>query len=517
MSAWTPAGKGGSAARGDRGQPVRFMGMVWALWSTCLLSATGGAGALPALSQFELQLSLAVESGYGVVPLTLPLAVYQHARSADLSDVRVFNGQGQAVPFAWVDWFPSAGAAASSPVRNATRQFPLHGPDAGVAAPTALPLRLEFESGGALRSVDVGRERGSARTPAELRSLVLDLLPPNATARLQTLHFTLPSGFDAEYRALLAIDRSEDLRWWTPVAQAPLTWLRDASGTSLVQDIALLPAGTGRFARLRWLEGVPLVFANVEARWQAPDRRDPEPPLLIQRFEGQPGRQPGDWIYAVPPALSAQQLGVELPEANTVLPVAIGRYLGNAGPDGRNAVDGVPRFQVWLRSTFYRLDYQGRERRSGLLQIAPLTQSPWVMRAETTSLPARAPLLELRWTPRTLLFNTRGGGPFILAAGAPVSVAREWPDAALRPEQVAPGFHIDELLQLVPARVGVRLSAHAPATRVVDVQPAADVDAALRRKWILWAVLVGGVGVLLILSWRLYRQTQKQMPPADGP
>lgn len=517
MSAWRRRGCGPAAARVHHAQPPRPIAMAWALVCSGLLSGSGSAASLPAVAQFELQLSLEVEPGYGVVPLTLPLAVYQHARSANLSDVRVFNGQGQSVPFAWVEWTPLASAAAPPPPHSPTRLFPLYGADAGAAAPATLPLRLEFEPGGTLRSVDVGPDAASARPAAELHALVLDLLPPTDTARLQALRFTLPPGVDAEYRVLLAIDRSEDLRWWTPVAQAPLTWLRDATGTALVQDIAVLPAGTGRYARLRWLEGRPLVFAGVEARWQAPDGPDPAPPQLVQRFEGQSGRQAGDWIYAVPPAVAAQQLGVEPSEANTVLPVAIGRYLENAPSGNRSAVAGVPNFQVWLRSTFYRLDYQGRERRSGLLQIAPLALSPWVMRVETSNAPARAPVLELRWTPRTLLFNTRGGGPFVLTAGAAATVVRDWSDAALDLQQVAPGFHIDELRRLVPARIGARMAVPAPAVRVAEAEPDPGLDAAMRRKWLLWGVLIGGVGVLVLLSWRLYRQTQTPDPPADPP
>lgn len=489
--------------------------------ATLVLAAAIGnfsiaAAELPTRAQFALQLALDVPPGNGVIPLTLPLSVYQQSRSAELADLRVFNGQGQPVPFAWVDWTPQETVAAVSSPHSDALLFPLHDVGASIAAPSELPLRVEFASGGTLRRVELGPAAAPTAAGAELQALVLDLVPPSPTARLQSLRFMLPEGAGADYRALLAIDRSEDLRWWTPVAQAPLTWLRDSAGASLVQDVAVLPASSGRYARLRWLEGTPLAFARVEVRWQPEVVRDPVPPQLVQRFEGTAGQQAGDWIYVVPQALVAQQLGLDLPEANTVLPVAVGRYLpgvpGSSG--GRIGSGSAPGFQAWLRSTFYRLDYQGSERRSGLLQIAPLAQPQWVLRAETANPPARAPVLELRWTPRTLLFNARGGGPYVLAVGAAPAALRTWSDGPLPLAQIAPGFRLEELQTLVPARVGIVLPAlAAPAAAVAEAAAEDDAaTAALRRKWLLWSVLGGGVALLAALSWRLYRQTQGPAP-----
>ena len=52
----------------------------------------------PARAEFAMQLPLTVSGENGVVQMLLPIEVYQHSRSAELADGRVFNYTGEVLP-----------------------------------------------------------------------------------------------------------------------------------------------------------------------------------------------------------------------------------------------------------------------------------------------------------------------------------------------------------------------------------------------------------------------------------
>ena len=404
--------------------------------------------------------------------------------------------------------------------------FPLADADLVRGAPGAVQLEAELDTEGHLRGVRASQQpaaRSTSRTTAaegELQALIVDLGAAIAGEQLRELHFVLPSTVSGDYRAMIEIERSDDLRWWAPVAQSPLHWLSSRQGDQLRQDRVVLPLGSGRYLRISWLQGVPLLFEQIRGLWRTPLADRPAPlPELEMRFEGRPGAVAGDWVYAVPPALHAQQLALDLAEPNTVLPVGIGRYLP-AQSQSQTPQQRAPRFQAQLRSTFYRLLHQGVERRSDLLGIAPFAASEWVVRPDPGVAIAGmlAPQLRLRWTPHTLLFTARGQGPYTLAVGAASAQVQRWPDGPQAVAQVAPGFSEDELRALPAAQFGTALPRPAadPPVLVAEADAADPKAAARARRYLLWAILGGGVLLLSVLCWRLFRQTQPTGPDGDG-
>lgn len=225
------------------------------------------------------------------------------------------------------------------------------------------------------------------------------------------------------------------------------------------------------------------------------------PDAVPWRLEGEPVA--GDWRYAVPLALAprVRAINAELPVANSVLPLTLGHYLP------AHTRDEPPQFRAQAELTFFRLDHAGGERRSAPLAIAPFTVTPWILRPQTT-LPATAmPALLLHWQPQVLVFNPRGRAPFTLRVGAAAAVVAAMPGAAQPLSQVAPGYSQQELLSLPQTRIGVvQVSAAAPVE--APVVESAEARAARERRWLLWAILGGGLLLLAGLSWRLYRQTQ---------
>ena len=468
------------------------------LLAAALLAAQTGAIADappphdPRPDEFATVFPLSAEGDDGVLQVQLPLAVYQASRTAGLADLRVYNGAGQLLPYAL--HYPTQRTRIE--VREqSTTQFPLYQAPATPGAAGGLDLQLRTGPDGALVSLDARAPAAQPAPSRRLAALVVDLGPSARNEVLQSLRFQLAESV-GDYHARLAIERSEDLKLWDGVAHGTLDWI-SASDQSLqlVSDRIELPRGDGRYLKVRWLEGEPLPFAAIVGEWRgATATLDPQLELTLQ---AQPGRVAGDWAYATSPSIAATSIGLDLPEANTVMPVTIGFYREQRAPKPEWVL--APQ----LGSTFYRLNHNGRERVSSRIHVAPQANAEWVVRPHTAG--HAPPQLVLGWRPQTLVFTARGQG-FQIAVGADAAAVRHWRGGPVALAQVAPGFSDSEIAQLRLAVVGLPEPPPPPAEAVAAAVPE-DPDAAARqRRFALWSVL--GLGILLLcwMSWRLYEQ-----------
>jgi len=469
-------------------------------WSVCLLGASWATAihaqqqpVQPRPADFAMQLPLKVSGENGVVQLRLPLMVYEQARSPDLADVRVFNGASEPVPFAFLELGPSERVSWRE---DSARLFPIYGP-ATVTLATHTELEVRIAANGALVSV---RSKGGVAKPDELTALILDLGPARGGELLDSLQL-LP-GTAGSYRAELAIDRSDDLKLWDRVAQSRVDWLRGSAEAELVNDRIAMSGQGGRYLRIQWLEGAPQMFERITARWRSTESVT-EAPLEV-RLEPSPGKIAGDLVYAAGPSMAASQVGLDLPTPNSVVPASIGFYR-ELRPPPRSVFISI------VNGTFYRLNQNGMERTSSRVQIAPQASSQWVVRAQ--DLGAATPALVLRWHPSTLVFTASGAAgsernQFILAVGAIPALISKWRSSQAAIDLVAPGFSQMELREAERAVAGQwRRSAQAPAP---EKTPAARTSVLENRSLVLWAVLIVGALVLAAMSWRLYRQMEKE-------
>ena len=474
------------------------------------------------LKDFAVQRPLTIPGHDGVVQLTLPADAYPQIKDAQLRDVRVFNARGEAVAFAWHTPAPPPQVADR---QSATAIFPVHGPARQGPLTDDLEVSVTTRNDGTILAAH-SRQPPSAASAAEaapartLQALILDLGAEAADESLRALLFEPPAqARGQDYRADLAVDISEDLKQWDRVATAPVLWLRGVAAqpgaSPLVQDrvdLNGLVHGHPRYARIQWLHGEPALFDAVRVL----RRKSVEVPVALEEMVllPQPGPRhaPQDWVYSAPPALAARQVGLQMPEANTVLPAAIGGYQ-NLGP-GR-----APYFDSVTPNTFFRLTQGGQERISGLVAIAPRAQAEWVVHplrppAAAASAPpmplSSAPRLVLRWQPATLVFAAQGPGPFVLALGAAPPWGRP---ADTELSQVAPGFSEADLQRLEVAQVGPATLVAVAARVTDDAASATPASPAVSRHLVLWAVLLVGFGVLSFMCWTLYRQMQRCKTP----
>jgi len=453
----------------------------------------------PKPGDFAMQLPLHVSGNNGVVQLQLPLSVYEHAQSSQLADVRVFNAAGDPVPFAFFQ--PSHTNQAHWRESN-VKLFPVFA-DGGNEQTAPLELNVRASQDGTLLSVHA--KTGGKSKDTELSELVLDLGPAQKNEALDSLQLFIPSTLTAGYRANVTIDQSDDLKLWDRVAQSRVDWLKGAANAGeLLNDRIALPIRTGRYLRIHWLAGKPLQFSRITARWRSTEKRTDDGLEIILKPSA--GKFSGDWTYVTNIAIAANEIGLDLPNANIVLPVSIGFYRQELSPKRRWVFDPI------AQNTFYRLNQNGVERVSSRIHISPQGSNEWVVRPQIAN--AVAPNLVLRWQPRTIVFTAQGDAnkeqaSFILAFGANADNLKQWLTSESPISLVAPGFNETELNQVEHATAGQPLATSAETKH--ESAEEESVSAKLnKRTIILWAVLIFGTLLLGAMTWRLFKQMNRE-------
>jgi len=143
-------------------------------------------------------------------------------------------------------------------------------------------------------------------------------------------------------------------------------------------------------------------------------------------------------------------------------------------------------------------------RRNPPLELGAASWREWRIEADARSGAfSQAPELTAWFAPVNLVFVTSGEGPFVLAAGRELARNKFLPLASVIPGY-QPGAE-DKLPQAEVASVvgGASAAEAAAASAPVKTSPLADPSGA-RQGW-LWAVLIGGVILLVGMAWSLMR------------
>lgn len=442
-------------------------------------------------ADYSHALPLQVSGKQGVVGLRLPVAVYQHARSANLDDLRVFDAKGVAQPFAL---YRPPVAAAEQRTKLPASIFPVKA--TAQTGDASVDLDIRTRADGSVISVHTKSTTGNGA--AALKSLILDFGPgalgkTDQPTQIDALHFTPAKAGD--YTAEIWLETSSDLKHWQTAGAAELRWLSNDQAQTLASDRLEFSPQSFRYARLTWRRGEPAAFARIEA--EARTRKAAEPTRDTLWITARDGRQPGELAYPAGIAIPVEQIALRFAEPNIVFPIALGRYVERPARrrDG-NLTEQV--FQPQLHATFYQITQDGQTRRSGALHVGSGHAQEWILRPQTAGNPAR-PELGLSWQAATVVFLNGGTPPYTLSFG------RADAKPAARPlDQVAPGFTPQELGQLEQAQPGALTTGPGSAAAASAATQAGL--AAQQRTYVLWGVLLLGVLVLGGLAWKLVRQ-----------
>jgi hypothetical protein len=394
--------------------------------------------------------------------VTLPLAVYQKIVHPDLSDLRVFNGSGEQVPFAIER--PASGTVSNA--ATALSLFPLQDDSSA----TLDAVRVTIESGKAAINVQTG---GQTPPTGRINTYLVDgrsLDTPVAALRLEWPQDA------ADFAGRVRVEAGDSLGDWRFVAgAAPVANLHSGAGR-LVEQRLEFPPTRAKYWRLSWVgPAAPFVLTAVLAE---PARQNVDARHASRNIAAVPSKKvPGEFEYNLAARLPVDRVNLELPDTNTVVEVELlsRAYASDA-------------WHTVRRCGFYRLKSGGEELRNGPVSVALNADPHWLLRTNPKSggLGSVAPHLVVEWVPHDVVFVARGTGPFYVAYGSAIAASAAVSLAAL-PKNVS----------IASASLSEPESLGGDARLLPPPEPYAWKAA------LLWVVLIAGAALLAWMAFRL--------------
>ena len=437
-------------------------------------------------------------AGVGIVPagagpfqrVVVPAAVYEGTVRPGLTDVRVFNADGELVPFAWL---PRPAAVHERPPTVALPHFPLY-VDRDRRDVAGLALHIVRDATGTM--VDIKSSDATPASGQELGGYVLDAA--SLSEPLNALVFALPEATGAATMHL-RVDASDDLASWRSVAPDATLVNLEFAGRRLVRNRIEIAPTRAKFLRVSWTIGRPVIdFTAVSGEFA---ERVVEAPRQWREASGAPvADRTDEFEYDVGGAFPVDRIDINLPEPNSIVPTEILARASVAEP-----------WQSVASTVFYRLREPGGDVTSAPMPVAGGERRYWLLRFDPRSgASARvAPLLRAGWQPAELVFAARGTPPFTLVYGNRAAQPGALPIATL-----VPGY---DSAKGLPPNVGLALAGQTLVLGGPDrLREPTDV-----KRWMLWASLALGAVVLGWMAWRLSREMgptpegNKADPPPD--
>jgi hypothetical protein len=445
----------------------------------------GVAGAQERPAQFAHGAAIAIDGAESHYRFPMPAGAYIGIQRRDLADLRVFNGAGEAVPYAFI---PVRTKLAAPEVRT-SKLFPLYGEEA--KGLDGVHVRVERTSSGTvIRASSVGTARRASR---KVLGYIVDAGQDDVALEALQLEWSTRTGFTG----FAHVETSSDLKRWTSVVHsAPVLFLEHA-GERLERKRVELGGLRAKYLRLSF-QAVPEDFVLKQAGLEL--RADMKQPDRDWRsVAGTPDpRKPGEYAFDTGGHFPVDRLRFALPQENTVAQVQILARDRTEDP--------------WLHvasSTLYRLRRESRDIVNPDVVVAANASRYWLLKVDQQGggLGAGEVRLEFGWTPHELVFAARGASPFSLAYGMKTAKPAAMPIAT-----VVPGYKVDEPIPAKAAAVSLQL----PLTREplsLLSEPGSYMKAAVEsgdaKKWALWVALVAGVLVLGWMALALLRQVGK--------
>jgi hypothetical protein len=341
----------------------------WWLFALLLAPASRGATDLgPQDFAFGAPvLTTSVAAGYR---FALPLAVYRDTDRDDLGDLRVFNAQGEAVPYSSLRTEPEGQAHAPS-----SALLPL--PSSGAAVNQTI---LDA------RAVD-----------AAISALQLDWLESAS-----------------DYSGRVKIDVSDDMNaWQTLVEGAPVANLHNNGRVFKENHVALAPT-KARFWRITWV-GPPPPFALTSVLAEPADSPAEAARASLEANGASDPADPDVYAFDLGAHPPTSRVSLMLPETNMVSSIEL--YSRRTPRDP---------WRFIARGNFYRITTAEGEQHGAPLRIAVDRDRYWRARINHGGGDTRSPpRLKVEWQPSEVTFLARGQGPFLLAFGSASAVGAE--------------------------------------------------------------------------------------------
>ncbi len=414
------------------------------------------------------------DASRAVHSVPVPRDVYRNVVRSDLGDLRVFNADGETVPYAIRRYTP--------------------GPEAQGKTHTRMLTKIYGKKGQRASDVEL-RYRRSAQGES---FVVYNRIKPRKSGNERPVFYIVATGdIDQAISAMtlrwhtrqqsfiynVLIEASDDLKQWRPASRDGVIAEFDYGGQMTQRGEIKLNDVKAKFLKIT-LSGpgeAPLLASTnlVEKPQQAP----PEYqwlPIVATRGE------PGEYYFDTGGRMPVEQVRLVLPEGNNLLRIRLSSRTSPEAPWRHRA-----------SSIVYQLQNDGQAFKKTEIKLYRFHERYLRLQVDQAEsvLGNRLPQIEIGWVPDKIVFISRGKPPYTLAYGN---------------REAEPAFHpIDQLLLLGNEDDKELVPQHATAGDSYALG-GADLLTPKRelpwKKWILWAVLLLGVVLLGWMASRLMKQ-----------
>ncbi len=429
---------------------------------------------------------LEVDSAGPIHSLEVPLEVYRTVRRADLGDIRVFNGAGELLPH---------GLRNVAVEPDAVRQkegipfFPLYA-STTAAGQADLTMHVLRNTSGTIVNINAAANQGGG--DSLVTGYLLDL--SGLKWPIGELAFHWDTGQDSSVFNI-QLQHSHDLQHWSSlVAKAALVDLQHG-GERVEKRTVTLALKPQRYLRLTWQgSGPPLRLTQITGLSQ-----------IIQSLQRRQWAELGNGAveaggkeltvdYATSSRLPVSSAQMMFQDKNSLARIVL--------ESRANAKDP---WRTRCAQVFYTLSLAASEVRNEPCTFTPTSDRFWqaLVREDGAGIGARrqAPILQLGWSPSELVFVARGTPPFLLAFG---SAKLEQQEGKTDSEMILQAAGTAPNNQVVSAaRLGKRIELGGDKALQPLPQPQPW------KKWLLWAILILGVGLLAGMARSLIKEMNK--------
>jgi|GEM_PF-157165 len=506
-----------------------------------LFFVSGATTGAETITEYAYQAAIEADAKATWYQANVPASVMLGAVYSDMRDLRVFNAEGDSLPFALTD----TATQTTTDKRTVTaRIFPLYDDKAavsGVSLDSGLRIRRNTNGDVEIKTETVSR---ATTRPGQkvLRGWLLDASMADFPLQRLILDWGGNKGDDKEGFFRIKVEASDDLEKWRSFGEGQLVNL-SFDGQIIRQREFSLAGGKPRYLRLLFDDAKAAIGLRGAQLSGAVTSVGAAPLVWTRPLNGEVvlGEEP-EYIWHLPVSLPLQKIRITLDSANVLAPVIVyGRYVQ---PATGNAREAIPPAQESYRNRMRLRDViKGRSAKrkspppaasqaywqtlaSGVIYWLPGTHNERVENEfDLPGIPVNqlriqvdrrgsgfggtAPRIELALKRQELTFMARGSPPYRLAVGRTGAQAVDLPLAILIPGEGARARAKNELADARIQEIDVHFGPASESALATDTAAQAAETEFDMNKMLLWGVLILCVLLMAGMVLNLLRTRDK--------
>lgn len=438
-------------------------------------------------------------TGEGAIySLEIPQEVYRTVTRSDLGDIRVFNNAGEVVPHGLKN-------VKSDPDSGRTREpvpfFPMYG-EVGGDIPVGVSVQVGVAGVGKSHDgtiVSINPPPGKGSADRQLKGYLLDM---SQLARSpKNLEFQWSSDSQSSV-VKVELQQSDNLVSWSRLVRKATLVNLNYGGHKVERKTVRLPYPTKKYLKLTWQENSGEILLTS----------------VVSSSEIIPSRVKRQWI-SLNTKTAMKESGTLLLDFNSPyhLPVNSAQLnfskmnsLARVSLSSRTDEDSE--WQVRCQQLFYSLYLQDQHVQNEPCVFSPRSDTNWRLAIEEDGAglgeSGTGLGLQLGWTPSELYFVGRGSPPYLLAFG---SGKLQSADNSAESKLVLLAMETAAIDQST-FKAGIGKRTELGGEQALEPPPRRPPW----KKWLLWTVLVSGVGVLAVMARSLVKEMRVSKGSSDS-